>query len=246
MTDVTVQETAVPAEQMQAWGQSSNLGTEDFRLSNILLMHGMSKMVKDRDNPAKEGDFRDNRTGDLLGSIDNPMSFVPFHLEKRWDVERLEDGKWKWDRTEYFDQSNSSRPVSRSKGKFTEVNGERYFIMFRAFILRTEDLERGAVKPYIVDFKNSSRESGRVLGQTMFQDNNLEKVSPAGYTFQLRAEEVTNGENTWLAYSIAKDRKSERDEEASAFKMYKLLKEMDVSEAEVEQTANHAPDDLEF
>jgi len=248
MTDVvTTNGNEVTAEQTAAWGQASNLGTEDYRLSNILLMHGMSKMVKDRDHEAKEGDFRDNRTGDLLGSIDEPMGFIPFHLEKRWDVEKLVDGKWVWDRTEYFDQSNAQRPASRSKNKRMPVLDECFFVMYRAFVLRTHDLERGVVKPYIVDFKNSSRETGRQLGQSMFQENALEKLSPAAYTFELRATEVNGKEHTWLAFGITKGEKSSKEDEAQAFKMYRLLKEMDVSEAEKpEAEATFAEDTVEF
>jgi len=253
--EVVQTQTGMPsAAQVNEWGGSSNLGADDFKLSSILLMQGTSDMVKDMDHEAQIGEFRDNKTGELLGSIKKPRLFIPFHLEKRWDIEKLINGKWKWFSSDLFTSDNSKRPISRNKTtkRIVESNEEgdfSYYITYRAFVLLKEDLARDVIKPYVIDFKNSSREAGRLLGQTMFNDNKLEKLSPAGYNFVLGAEEISNEENTWLAYTCKRAELSSTEEQAHAFKMYQLVQQMDASEVESEEKAEskgHSENDLEF
>ena len=256
MNDITkTQGSELSAEQLSSWGSSSNLGSDDFKLSSILLMQGTSAMVKDMEHEAKIGEFRDNRTGELLGSIKEPKLFVPFHVEKRWDIEFLKDGKWKWFDSELFSIENSRRPISKNKTakrivESTESGDFSYFISYRAFVLLVDDLERDVVKPYVVDFKNSSREAGRILGQTMMQDNKLEKLSPAAYMFKLGAEEISNDESSWLAYTAVRADRTSAEHEVQAFKMHSLVKNMDASEAEENseqpEPKGHSENDLEF
>jgi len=250
-TELTTETTLdITPAQMTSWGGQSNLDTNDFRVSKILLMHPTSVMALDDNHEAKKGEFRDNVNGTLMGGINDPIKFVPFHLEKRWTVESLQEGKWKWNRTDLFDNTNSTRAVSLGKKNFIDVNGERYFIMYRAFILLTTDLDAGIEKPYIVDFRNSSREAGRVLGQRMFQDNRLEKLPPAGYVATLGVEEISNSENKWLAFKVAPtERVSTTKEVMSAFRMSQALSQMDTTHAdtpEETESSKYTKEDIPF
>lgn len=245
----------ISAEQAGAWAQT-NVGADEFRLSKILLMHGTSKLVKNRDHEAKEGDFRDSATGEYLGSIDEPMDFVPFHLEKVWDIERFDsqDGKWKWSGQEPFGPANNKRPISPGKKNRKEVTigNERYsyFVAYNAYVLRTADLEAGMQKPYVVSFKNSSKSAGAKLANQMYNINRIEKLYPASYVMTLKVDEISNNDNTWLAFNVDKARKASDAEVMAAFKMSQLVQEFDRSVVEEQEesasVSNTVSDDVPF
>jgi len=248
MTDVVETGTqALQASQVAAWGSDNNLGTEDYKLSKILLMHGQSKLVQDGN--AKKGEWRDNVTGDLIGEAGADLEFVPFHLEKRWEVLNETGKKWLGD--ELFTQQNAERPVTTSLKNMNPVDGKTYWVVFRAYALRLDQLKAGVVKPYIIDFKKSARESGRRIGQWMYQDARLEKVSPAAYSWILSVGAATNKDGE--QFNFIETKRGERvsvELEAQAFKMYEVLQSagMDTTAANKgdEVETNHVPENVEF
>ena len=70
----------VNAEQdLNAWGDAP-VSARDIIIPKILAMQGLSELVTD--GKAKFGDFVDSVTHQVLGSIDKPLEFVPFHMTK--------------------------------------------------------------------------------------------------------------------------------------------------------------------
>ena len=74
----TKSETAVSnvAHDLSAWGETE-VTSKDIVIPKILCMQGLSDLVSD--GKAKMGDFVDSLEGNILGDIDNPVAFVPFH-----------------------------------------------------------------------------------------------------------------------------------------------------------------------
>ena len=84
---------AIPQE-MMGWGSDVKVG-KDILLAKILPTQPSSEFVTD--GKAQIGEFRDSLSGAKLGSIAEPLAFLPFHLEKMLDI--LEDdgtGQFKW------------------------------------------------------------------------------------------------------------------------------------------------------
>jgi len=256
MGEVTKKEsTEVAAPDFGSWGAQSNLDSTDYRVSKVLLMQGSSAMVKDRNNDAQIGEFRNNGSGELLGDMDNGLEFIPFHLVKMVDTEFFnpQTKKWEWESSEdYHPSMHKGLPMSYAKTKRKEVNGKSYFLFYRAYCLLTDDLAEGVKKPFVIDYKNSSRRAGADLGQFMYQDLAGSGKPLASYVIELSAEELSNGSDTWLALTNKlKARESSKEELETAFEFYKLLGDMDTSgvdaeEKSQEQQGNYAKDNQEF
>jgi hypothetical protein len=65
------------------WG-SADVSASDVIIPKILCMQATSELVAE--GKARMGDFVDSITHEVLGSVDSPIKFIPFHMEKVWIV----------------------------------------------------------------------------------------------------------------------------------------------------------------
>jgi len=89
---------AVAVDVNQGWDNDVYLGANDIIIPKILPMQGLSVMVAD--GKAMMGEFRDSLSGEKLGSIAEPIPFIPFHVEKVWDILEEDGDQYKWVRSE--------------------------------------------------------------------------------------------------------------------------------------------------
>src|SRR4051812_2896032 len=72
---VAGQSVAPPAQEVLA---------SDFVTPKILIMQGLSELLKDRTKRLSQGDIVRSTTGEKLGDDKNPVEFIPLRYNSKW------------------------------------------------------------------------------------------------------------------------------------------------------------------
>jgi hypothetical protein len=117
--EVTVQQAQTPA--VQAPTQLQGIVPEDIVIPKILLMQGLSELVKDR--KAQFGDIVRSSNGEKLADMKSRLDFIPLSLpESTFVIEVNKTGKFEYKKTIPRNSSNSGLPFNfTSDGDGNEV-----------------------------------------------------------------------------------------------------------------------------
>jgi hypothetical protein len=195
-TEVVAQgSTAVAAvANLEEWG-SGDVSSKDLIIPKILAMQGLSDFVTE--GKAKFGDFVDSVSGEVLGSVDKPIKFVPFYMEKVWIISSRKKGEKKYE----FDRYEAVTPANENAYPFEEVIGDtefKYEYTHQYYVLRPEDTSM----PYVLSFKSTSLRAGKVLSTQMYIRNRAAGLNPAAITMELGGKKEKNDNGTFVVMEV--------------------------------------------
>lgn len=214
LTEAVSQEVAV-ASTLEDWGQS-DISSRDLIISKILAMQGLSDLVTE--GKAKIGDFVDSVSGEVLGSIDKPVEFIPFHMEKVWIISTRNKGenKYEFDRYEPVTAENQGYPFEATEGNL-EIKYE-YTLQF--YVLLAHDTSM----PYVISFKSTSLRSGKVLSTQMYVRNKAAGLVPPAYTMELGGKKDKNDKGTFIVMETKPKAKTSNALIAESLNWFKVIK----------------------
>lgn len=185
----------------------------DIVIPKILVMQKMSDAV-DRE-VAVEGDFLDSVTEEKLGSIKEPLDFIPFHLTKTWVVQKVVDGDYRYDRTEDVTPQNENRQWEEV------IGGEKYRFQksYNFYVLLANDPSM----PYVLAFRSTASKTGRALATQMYVKNRAQGKVPPAYVMELGGVKEKNDKGSFVIPSTKVKRAATNDEILAALDWYKTL-----------------------
>lgn len=242
VTKVKAGDLAVHAAEMDAWGSEQEVSSKDVLISKILPMQGLSKLVAARQ--AQFGEYRDSVTGDLLGSIDEPVPFIPFHCEKFWIVTKKEGDKFTFQGREELTRVNENR-------QWEEVTPEgtfRYDYTFLFYVIFPKDVEEGIPTPYTLQFNRTSVRGGKKLFTQMFIRNKQMSKTPASFVMNLEGSMKENDKGTFVVNDVSVNREATTEEVMAALELYKAVKggEKKVDHSDMEVKTEEKKENVEF
>lgn len=201
------------AQELDAWGENE-MTSQDMVIPKILCMQGLSDLVSD--GKAKMGDFVDSLSNEVIGSIDEPVKIVPFHMEKIYIISKREKGasRYEFDRIE---------PVTNQNYPFEdEVDGLQYKYEYclQFYCLRPEE----TTLPYVVSFKSTSLKTGKVLSTQMFVRNRAAGLVPPAYTMLLTGRKEKNDLGTYIVMEVKQDERTSNELISECLKWMKVIK----------------------
>jgi hypothetical protein len=234
---------AMPPE-MAGWGADVKVG-KDILLAKILPMQPSSEFVTD--GKAQIGEFRDSLSGSKMGSIAEPMEFLPFHAEKMWDI--MEDdgsGQYKWKQSFPLIED----PLHKDFNDNLEWQGMENGVAikrirrFNFYVMIPSEIALGTGVPYVLSFKSTSLKEGKKVLNQMYLRNTRAQLPPPGYLFKLSGTKRKNDKGTFIVPTVELARKSEQAEMLECFNWYKLIMAGQVKVDESDVSAVET-DDLE-
>jgi hypothetical protein len=190
----TSTEVSALSTDLAAWGESA-ISSRDIVIPKILAMQGLSDLVTE--GKARFGEFVDSVTHEVLGSIEKPIEFVPFHLEKVWIVSerKVGDDKFEFDRYEEVTAENMNRV------QLQETIGDReikYEYAMQFYVILPSD----PAMPKVITFKSTSSRAGRVLSTQMFIRNKAAGLIPPAYIMELGGKKEKNEKGTFVVMEV--------------------------------------------
>jgi hypothetical protein len=208
-------EVVLATPSLDSWGQSA-ISSKDIVIPKILCMQGLSDLVSQE--KAKMGDFVDSLTEQVLGNYQTqPISFIPFHMEKLWAVSTKKQGEaqFKFKNFEAVTAQNENRAYSELVGD----EEYKYEYTMRFYVLLPNDTSL----PYIISFKGTSTKAGKVLATQMYVKNRAAGLVPPAYVMSLAGTKDKNDKGTFIVMTTAPERKSSAEEINTAFEWFKTV-----------------------
>lgn len=230
----------------QEWGGEVFVGSNDVVIPKILPMQGLSDMVVEE--KAKIGEFRDSLSGDLLGSIADPMVIVPFYVQKAWDIlEEDDEGDFKWTETIPLIENPLEAGYNDNLPWEDTVNGIKIKRVRRMnfFVLVPKEMEKGNSIPYILSFKSTSLREGKKLFTQMYVRNAKARKAPCAYAFVLGGTKQKNEKGTFVVPTVTLGRESTPQEMAEALEWFKTIKKGKVKVDDSDLTGKQTEMDLD-
>jgi len=213
---MTNSDTAMAA--LDTWATPA-VSSSDIVIPRLLAMQGLSEMVID--GKAKFGEFRESLSGKLLGSLEKPVEFIPFFLDKKWIVEvKKPGGKFEYSRIEKVTPLNEAHPfecdgLGDEKEKWTKV--------YEFYVLLPGEVELGASLPYILSFSRTSFRAGRKLLTQMYVTNRAAKKVPAAQVMSLVGKKTENDQGTFVVMDVKTSRAAKDEEVKAAYDWMKTI-----------------------
>lgn len=215
-------EVAIPS--LNDWG-TNDLASKDIVIPKIYCMQGLSDLVAE--DKAKMGDFIDSLTSKKLGSISEPLNFIPFHMEKLWEVSKQnEKGDFEFATFEPVTAANIDRAYENN------IDGINYKYKYtmRFYVL----LENDSSLPYIISFKGTSTQAGKVLATQMFVKNKAAGKVPPAFVMSLAGRKDKNDKGTFAVMEVCPKRETTPQEVNEAFGWFKTINQGGVKIHEAE------------
>lgn len=222
--EVSVKQEQLPAEiaDLSQWGMPTVLGN-DIIIPKILPMQPSSELVTDM--KAQIGEFRDSLSGEKLGSIIEPITVIPFHIQKFWDI-LVEDGdQFKWQTSIPLIEDPMNKGYNDNlpwKDAVDGINIKRIRRM-NFFVLLPSQMEQGTSLPYIFSFKSTSFVEGKKVYSQMYMRNPRAGLPPAAYTFKIAGIKTKNEKGTFIVPTVELGRRATNEEVKEAFDWFKIV-----------------------
>lgn len=209
----------------------TEFGKDDVVIPKILLMQGLSKLVTE--GKAKFGDFADSLSGAVLGSIDEPLDFIPFYMSKTWIVSRKEGDRWQ------FDHIEDCTPLNENKKWEEVVDGVQYKNekSMNFYVLLADN----PTMPYLLQFKSTSLKTGKELATQMYVINKAAGLTPASKVMSLSGSRVTKDGNTFAVYKTGVSRDAENGEVSGCLEWLGTIKSGAAKVDDSDLSASAAP-----
>ncbi len=191
---------------------SEIIDPDDIIIPKIIVTQGSSMFVKE--GKCKAGDLVKTGTGEVIGSPDKPIAFIPLTHKKFWILEELNGKRWDFRSIEAFTKDNCHAPI-----EFTLNNAQwRRNKALNFFVLLPDDIKADkdariaaglgkaadaskALMPYVITFKRSGYRMGKVIA-THFSNCMRLGLPTYSKTFKLGSTLVTGGQNTWNSFKV--------------------------------------------
>lgn len=217
-----------------AFGDVS-LSATDVVIPKILAMQGMSKLALE--GKASVGQFVDSISNEVVGSIDEPLEFIPFHLTKTWIVSKWNGQKYKFSHIEDVTPQNENRQWEE------EIDGEKIKNekSFNFYCLRPEDMSL----PCVISFKGTSQRTGRELATQMYVKNRAVGKVPPAMVMTLSGSRETKEGNTFIVLKTATSRSSTTEEIMACLDWFKAVGGYKVDDSDLAPEQAAAPQQAE-
>lgn len=209
----------LPAEAKNMDGFADfNFDAADFNVPRVSAMVGQSKLVAARE--AQQGEFRASN-GELLGEIDKPFEFIPFHVEKICYVhdDKGSGQKGDWIRTEPYDQSLPRTQMENGKAIVR-------FKSYKIFFLIPDHIKAGGTAfPYYLSLGSSSGTSAaQEIVMQMYAKNASFGGNPASYVMTMGGRwKEKAGQAPFVVYLARPKRQSTKEEILEAVRWSKMV-----------------------
>lgn len=166
---------------------NKELFSNDLLIPKVWLIQSMSDLRKE--DKAKEGQFVDSQTGEILADVGGMIRLIVIKTFKRWHTFELtrkgNDVKKEFLSSEImvFGKNHDLKYEDTLDGK--EIIRRQ---VISAYVLLEKDVAQGVNKPYIIDFASTSKHGGRVMVSDIATMNNRKLPSFAGF-FEMTATE---------------------------------------------------------
>lgn len=224
--DVAVkQEAQLPAEMTaQGWGDTGVVMGQDIVLSKILPMQGLSELVAD--GKARMGEMRDSLTGAMIAGIDQMFEFLPFHVEKFWDIMQENGDNFKWDRTEPLVEIPGAPGYNDNLPWEYEEAGLKHRRVRRMnfYGLLASQVKSGEAIPYVLSFKSMSFKEGKKMFTQMYLRNRRANLPPCAYVIAIKGAKRENDKGKFIVPTMELGRKATPDEVKQCFDWMQLIK----------------------
>ena len=210
------------------WGEDVYLGASDIVIAKLLPMQPSSVLVVD--GKAAIGEFRDSLSGAKLGSITEPVEFIPFHVDKAWDILEEDGDQFKWRKSIPLVE-DPTKPGYNDNLPWSDVeNGINIKRVRRMnfFVMLPKQIESGEGVPYVLSFKSTSYREGKKLFTQMYMRNRKAGLAPAAYKFSLAGNRNKNDKGTFIVPTIELGTLTDAKHLEECFTWYKLVKKGDV------------------
>jgi len=215
---------------MDAFG-SGPMSSDDIVIPKILAMQGLSNYVTEGD--ARFGDYVDSLSGEVLGSVDSPIEFIPFYLEKVWIVSVKKGERFEFERYEPVTVANENKPWEEVVGGVS-IKNEKCFNFYSI-------LPNDPHLPYVVSFKGTSAKAGRELATQMYVKNRAAGKVPPAKVMKLHGTKTEKAGNKYVVMKSSVVRDSSDEEIANCLNWYKTIAS---GGAKVDSGDSPAPDQL--
>ena len=238
------------ATDMNEWGVPQHMSTKDIVIPKLLPMQGLSVLVTER--KAQMGEFRDSLTGKLLGSIDKPVEFIPFYVQKTWDIQEEQmdakgapNGKYKWARSLPLIE-NPLDPNYNDNLEWTGVENGVNIKRIRRMNVYCLVPSADAGLPYVLSFKSTSLKEGKKLFTQMYVSNIRGGKPPAAYSFQLGGIIDKNDQGSFVVPQVSISRETTQEELKECLSWIKIINKggVKVDESDEVQTTPNEPVDV--
>ena len=205
------------------WGEAPALSSNDLVIPKILPQQGLSKFVTDGD--ARFGDFCNSITGEVLGSVSQPLEFIPFFMFKYWAINKKvvdKNGKADFVFTHMEPCTNENENLPWQY----EIDGvEHSRQLNRAFYC----LVKGQPLPLIVSFKGMSSKAGKILATQMYTINAVQKLPPSARVMTLIGKKEQNDKGTYIVLDVKVARDATKEEILESLQWFKTIKTTNVT-----------------
>lgn len=215
---------AATEEEMAAWGGDNDLEVSDIIIPKILLMQSDSKLVQDDASPAKDKDFINSSTKEVMTDI----TFTPFEMKKVMKISKKVGNSVEYVREEPWtlDNDDMDKEWTIEKETFISQKVWRFF-----------GLVEGEAMPFVLDLRGMSFSAGKRLANQMYVINKMKKMVPAGYKVSLKHEKSDYDgvvKNTFT-YALSKPTSKAELEEALQWKNIIRTKDIILGQEDEEQ-----------
>lgn len=166
---------------------NKELFSNDLLIPKVWLIQSMSDLRKEE--KAKEGQFVDSQTGEVIADRGETLRFVVLKTFKRWHT--FEVKKVKNDIVKEFLSSEIMVLGKNHDLKYEDVLDGKDITrrqVISAYVLLEKDAIHRVNRPYIIDFASTSKHAGRVMVSDIATLNNRKLPSFAGF-FEMSAVE---------------------------------------------------------
>lgn len=189
-------------------------GIEDVVIPKIMVMQKMSKLLDNRDD-LRVGDFVESLDESKVGSITEPLEFVPFYMEKLWFRSQKNGNDWEFLAVEEFNTTNSRRRY------YETVDGVDYKneLHMKFYCILPSDPSI----PYAITFKGTSQKVGKALYTQMYVKNRMAGLSAAGKVMALSGSKVENDKGSFVVLAATPSRNASAEEVQEALMWFNTI-----------------------
>lgn len=218
MTDeIAKLESNLPVADIESpWGAIDDFGTDDFLITKVFQMQGLSKLV--REEKARMGEWRDSVSNELLCAKEAEFEVIIFSAYRNILVSRLDpvSQKYKWVKTEALTPENSDFEFESQtmEGTF------RRQMQYNYFLLPASDVN---TMPLVLSLSSTKTKTAKRLA-TMMGKMKAKGLPSAAITFRLKSVNETNELGEWYGIEVSQGRPTTKEELQIAFDWYTRIK----------------------
>ncbi len=192
-----------------------------FAINRLFLAQSQTTLVKEK--KAKGGDILVSQDARAVAGEDEPTGFLVVHaMPDTSYIERLDKTKWVKDREE---------PFKNRTFEFVDADGQkkRHYRSIN-FIILLEKESGPRDRPYLINFRKSSRKAGEELfTQSYIMMNNArllgdKEAAPESLVFNLSSKLSKNKDgDIFHIYAVAQAKPADKEQKATAVRWRSIL-----------------------